>query len=80
MDKKQILKVLTNKLTFILDYNDETHNVIKLEDFNDIADAILILNKVIRQSEQLSECVHPFEMVSGYKVGFHKCQKCKKYL
>lgn len=43
MTKKQILQVLNDKSTYILDFNKETHNAIELEDFNDVADAILSL-------------------------------------
>ena len=43
MTKKQILQVLNDKSTYILDFKDETHNAIELEDFNDVADAILSL-------------------------------------
>jgi len=43
MTKKQILQVLNDKSTYILDFKDEIHNAIELEDFNDVADAILSL-------------------------------------
>lgn len=43
MTKKQILKILNDRSTYILDFKDETHNAIELEDFNDVADAILSL-------------------------------------
>ena len=43
MTKKQILQVLNDRSTYILDFKDETHNAIEFEDFNDVADAILSL-------------------------------------
>ena len=43
MTKKQILQILNDKSTYILDFKDETHNAIEFEDFNDVADAILSL-------------------------------------
>lgn len=43
MTKKQILQILNDRSTYILDFKDETHNAIELEDFNYVADAILSL-------------------------------------
>jgi len=56
MTKEQILKVLNDKSTYILDFKDITHNAIEFEDFNDVADAILILFGVSITEGQSCKC------------------------